>query len=66
MNLNGYGKKWSWPNLMYCLGIYLVGLRKTTKYLSQYSQPLGQYLNTGIRIYEERLRKTMTSLSPDK
>jgi hypothetical protein len=31
MNLKGYGRKRSWPNLRYYPEIYLEGLRKTTK-----------------------------------
>jgi hypothetical protein len=41
----GYGKKQSWPNLRYYPSIWLEGLSKTTKTLSQDSQFLGQGLN---------------------
>jgi hypothetical protein len=31
VNMNGCGRKWLWPNLKYCPGIFLKGLRKIMK-----------------------------------
>jgi hypothetical protein len=52
MNSKGYGKKRSWPNLRYCPGICLDGLRKTTKKLSQDSKSVGRDLNPGPPDYK--------------
>jgi hypothetical protein len=41
MNWKGYGREWSWPNLRYYPGIFLEGLRKTTRNLLQDIQSLG-------------------------
>jgi hypothetical protein len=35
MNCKGFGRKRSWPNLIYYTGIRLEGVRKTTKKLKQ-------------------------------
>jgi hypothetical protein len=48
----GCGRKRSWPNLKYYLGIGLEGLRKTTKNLSQHSRSPGRDLNPGPPEYE--------------
>lgn len=40
-------EKWSWPTLRHYPDIFMVGLRKTTKYLGQDSQPRDPDLNTG-------------------
>jgi hypothetical protein len=52
MNLKGFGRKWSWPNLSHYPGIYLEGFRKTMENLSQDSEFPGQELNTGPPQYE--------------
>jgi hypothetical protein len=52
MNLKGFGRKWSWPNLRYYPDIYLEGFRKTMENLSQDSQFSGQDLNPGPPQYE--------------
>jgi hypothetical protein len=52
MNLKGCGRKRSWPNLRYCSGICLEGLRKTTKIISQASRSPGRDLNPGSPVYE--------------
>jgi hypothetical protein len=52
MNWKGYGRKWSCPNLGHFPGIFLEGLRDTTKILSQDSRSPHRYLNTGPSKYE--------------
>jgi hypothetical protein len=52
MNGKGCGRKRSWPNIRYYPGIFLEGLRKTTKNLSQDIQALGRDLNLGPPEYE--------------
>jgi hypothetical protein len=52
MNFEGYGLKLLWLNLMYCPGIFLVGLRKTVKKLNEDSWFQGPYLNPGPPKYE--------------
>jgi hypothetical protein len=52
MNLKGYGRKRSWPNLKYYPGISLEGLRKTTENLSQDNLSPGRDLNSGPLEYE--------------
>jgi hypothetical protein len=52
MNGKGCGKKQLWPNLRSYPGIYLEGLRKTMKTLSQDSQFPGRDLNPGPPEYE--------------
>jgi hypothetical protein len=47
MNWEGYGRKRSWPNLRYYPGIYLDGLRKATKNLSQDIRSRSRDLNLG-------------------
>jgi hypothetical protein len=66
MNWKRRGRKRSWPNLRYCHGIYLEGLRKTTKNLSWDSRSPGRDLNPGPLEYEAgvlttRLRRDITS-----
>jgi hypothetical protein len=41
------GRKRSWPNLRNCPGIFLGGLRKTTKTFNQDSRSSGRDLNSG-------------------
>jgi hypothetical protein len=45
MNWKGCGRKRSWPNFRYYPGIFLEGLKKTTKNLSQESRFAGRDLN---------------------
>jgi hypothetical protein len=52
MNLKCCGRKRSCPNLRYCTGICLEGLRETTKIVSQHSRCLGRDLNPGTHKYE--------------
>jgi hypothetical protein len=52
MNWEGYGRKRSWANLMYYPAICLVGLRKTTKNLSQDSRSPDRRLNPVYSEYE--------------
>jgi hypothetical protein len=52
MNLKGFGRKPSWPNLRYYPGIRVVRLRKTTKPMSQGSRSPGRDLNPGPPEYE--------------
>jgi hypothetical protein len=52
MNWNGFGRKWSWPNPRYYSGIYLEGLKKTTKNINQDSWSPGWDLNPGPPEYE--------------
>jgi hypothetical protein len=46
------GRTRSWPNLRYYPGIYLEGLRKTTKTLSHYSRYPVKDRNPGSLEYE--------------
>jgi hypothetical protein len=55
VNWNGCGRRRSWPNLRYCVSIYLDGLMKTTNTFSQDSRSPGQDLNLGPLDYEARL-----------
>jgi hypothetical protein len=48
----GHGRKRSWPNLRYYLGICLEGLIKTTKNLSEDSWSPGRDLNPETPEYE--------------
>jgi hypothetical protein len=52
MNWNEYGRKRSWPNLRYYLGICLEGLRKVSKNLSYDIRSAGRHLNLGLPKYE--------------
>jgi hypothetical protein len=52
MNMIQYGRKQLSPNLRYYPGIFLEGLRKTTKNLRQDSQSQGRDLNMGPTEYE--------------
>jgi hypothetical protein len=52
MNWKGCGRKLLYPNLRYYPGIYLEGLRKTTKTLSQGSRSSGLDLNSQPPEYE--------------
>jgi hypothetical protein len=63
MNWKGCGRKRSWPNLRYYLGICL-GLRKTTKNLSQNSQALGKDFNSGSSEYEAGVSISVNPLKP--
>jgi hypothetical protein len=45
-------KKRMWPYLNFYTGIFLEGLRKTSKHISQDSQSPGRYLNPGPSEYE--------------
>jgi hypothetical protein len=47
MNWKGYERKLSWPNLRKYPGIFLEGLMKTMKNLSQDSRSLSWNLNLG-------------------
>jgi hypothetical protein len=58
MNWKGCGRKWSWPNLRYYLGIFLEGLRNTTKVLSQDNRSLRRELNQKPLEYKEGLITT--------
>jgi hypothetical protein len=58
MNLKGCGRKQSWPNLRYYPGIFLEGLRKTTKALSQDNRFPCQDLNSGPTEYEAGVLST--------
>jgi hypothetical protein len=60
MNWKGCGRKRSWPNLRYYPGICL-GLRKTTKNLSQDSRTPGRDLNPGPPKYEARVQTISTT-----
>jgi hypothetical protein len=44
----------SWPNLRYCPGFWLEGLRKTTTPVSQDGRYPCRALNTGAPEYEEK------------
>jgi hypothetical protein len=52
MNWKEFRRKRSWPNLRYCPGIRLNGLKKPTKNLSQDSRSSGQDLSPGPSEYE--------------
>jgi hypothetical protein len=52
MNWKGYGTKQSWPNLRYYPNIFLEGLRKLQKNLSQNSRSLGRNFKPGPPEYE--------------
>jgi hypothetical protein len=52
MNWKGCGRKRSWPNERCYFGIFLEGLRKTKKNLSQDSWSPGRDLNPGPSEYE--------------
>jgi hypothetical protein len=58
MKWKGCGRKWSWPNLRFYLGIFQEELRKTMKNFSQDSQSLGQDLNLGHPEYKAGLLPT--------
>jgi hypothetical protein len=51
-NWNGCRRRRSWPNLKHYLSLYLEGVRKTTKNLSQDNRSPGQDLNPGPSEYE--------------
>jgi hypothetical protein len=64
MNRKGCGRKRPWPNLRYYNGIFLEGLRKTTKNLSRDSRSPGRDLNPRPPEYESgvlttRLRRSV-------
>jgi hypothetical protein len=52
MNGKTYGRKRPWPNLKCYPGIFLDGLRKTTKNLSQDSRSAGRDLKPGPPEYQ--------------
>jgi hypothetical protein len=52
MNWEGHGRKRSWPNLRYYLGVCLVGLKITAQSLSQDSRSSGRDLKPGLLEYE--------------
>jgi hypothetical protein len=54
----GFSRKQSWPNLRYCAGIQLQGLRKTMKTSISISSHQGQDLNLGPPKYEARVLTT--------
>jgi hypothetical protein len=51
-NRKGCGRKRLWPNLRYYPGIFVDGLKKTMKNLSQNSWSPGRDLNLGPLEYE--------------
>jgi hypothetical protein len=61
MKWQGYGRKRSWPDLRYYPGIFVEGLRKTTKNLSQESRSLSRDLNSGPADYVSRSVKRWTT-----
>jgi hypothetical protein len=58
MNWKECGRKWSRPNLRYCPGIRLEGLRKTMKNLSHDIWSPGRDFNTGPPEYQAELLTT--------
>jgi hypothetical protein len=58
MNCKGFRRRQSWPDLRYFPGIYLDGLRKTTKNLSQDILSPGRDLNPGLTEYESEVLTT--------
>jgi hypothetical protein len=61
MNLKGYGRKQSSPNLRYYPGFCLMDVKKTTKRLSNDSQSLSQDRNRGPPEYKALGRHCHTS-----
>jgi hypothetical protein len=58
LNGEGFGRKWSWPILRYYPGIYLEGLRRTTKKPSiSIAGRRGGDLNPGPPEYEAGVNK---------
>jgi hypothetical protein len=67
MDWKGCGKKRSWSDFRYYPGIYLDGLRKTTKDLSQDSRSPGRDFKPGPAEYEVgvliiRLHRSVTGM----
>jgi hypothetical protein len=58
MNWRGCGRKRSCPNLRYYPSIYVEGLRKTTKNLSQNNLSPGRDVNSGPPKYEAGVSTT--------